>query len=315
MNMLIRYLARHWYASRRSYPPSAWIASVARSLRVLRWPRRHRELCSLDVYRRYVATDGNHDVFHHLSHRHFLSRHLAPSQRVACMLDHYHFESTAFDENYKRKVYRGRGLRLWQHAAGGQVFSIWLMAGQRYLGEGDLDLVLYLGDELLHRVGFSWVKGSIAGLRPAVTPLIARNQGRWRDDKTDALYAAFAAAFPQNSPAYFCASAMQGLALAVASPQLLCVRSELAPSFQPGPGSNHAAAYDRFWDAFGGARAGAGVHVIPVPFQLRDLAQLASKHRRRATIRRACWQRIGESARAALRQHIVAMERTTQDVT
>jgi uncharacterized protein VirK/YbjX len=303
--MLIRYLARHWYASCRSYPTFAWIASVARSLRVLRWPGRHRELCSLDIYRRYIATGRNHDIFHHLSHRHYLSRHLTPAQRVACILDHYHFENTAFDDDYKRKVYRGRGLRLWQHAAGGCLCSIWLRAGQCYLGEGDLDLVLYLGDELLHRIGFSWVKASIAGLAPAIVPFVARNQGRWRDEKTDALYAAFASAFPHNSPAYFCASAMQGLALGVASPQLLCVRSELAPSFRPGSGEGLAAAYDQFWDAFGGARHGSGVHVIPVPFQFKDLAELASKHRKRAATRRACWNGIGEAARSTLRRHLI----------
>lgn len=312
--MLIRYLARHWYVSRRSYPTSAWVASIARSLRVLRWPGRHRELCSLDVYRRYVATNSDPDVFHHLSHRNYLSRHLAPSQRVACILDHYRFENTAFDDDYQRKVYRGRGLRLWQRAAGGHTFSISLRTGQRYLGEGDLELVLYLGDELLHRIGFSWVNATIAGLAPGISPFIARNQGRWRDEKTSALYAAFESAFLHNSPAYFCASAMQGLALALTSPQLLCARSELAPSFQPGSGAGHTAAYDHFWDAFGGTRAGNRVHVIPIPFRLKDIAELASKHRKRAAIRRAWWNGISEAACAALRQHLVVMERKTQHV-
>jgi hypothetical protein len=95
--------------------------------------------------------------------------------------------------------------------------------------------------------------------------------------------AAFAAAFPHNSPAYFCASAMQGLALGVASTQLLCVRSEPAPSWQPGSGDGLAAAYDQFW----------------------DLAELASKHRKRAATRRACWNGIVEATSSALRQHLI----------
>lgn len=201
MNMLLRYLARYWYVSLGHYGMRAWAASVLRSLRVLRWPGRHRTLCGCTVYRRYVARDADADVFHHLSHRDYLSRHFTPAERVACMLDHYGFESAAFDEDYQRQVYGG-GLRLWRHAAGGHEFSIWLKTNQRYLGEGDLNLVMRLGNETLHRIGFNWVDATIAAMHAAIVPFIARNQGRWRDDLSDVLYAAFEASFPNNSPAY-----------------------------------------------------------------------------------------------------------------
>jgi uncharacterized protein VirK/YbjX len=302
--MLFRYLARYWYVSRKSYSLPAWIVSVARSLRVLRWPVRHRDLCRLDIHRRYVASDVGADAFHHLSHREYLSRHLALSERVACVLDHYRFEDLAFNQHYKDKVYHQPGLCLWQHTVDGHACSIWLRASQRYLGEGDLNLVLCLGDHPLHRIGFSWVSGCVAGLPRAITPFIARNQGRWQDDQTDTLLATFESIFPHNSPAYFCAAAMQGLALAVDAPQLLCVRSELALSFDPDARRGYPGAYDSFWDAFEGTRTHPHCHVIPVPFQFKDIGELASKRRKRALMRRTWWAAVGEAASTTLRQHL-----------
>jgi uncharacterized protein VirK/YbjX len=302
--MLFRYLLRYWYLSSRSYSLPAWGLSAVRSLRVLRWPGQHRDLCRLDIYRRYLAGDGHADVFHHLSHRDYLSRHLAPSERVACVLDHYRFEDNAFTQDYKDKVYRRPGLCLWRHVGGDREIAIWLRTSQRYLGEGDLNLVLCLGEEPLHRIGFSWVSGGIAGLPAVITPLIARNQGRWQDDQTAPLLAAFEAIFPHNSPAYFCAAAMQGLALAIGAPQLLCVRSELALSFDPAVGRGYPGAYDSFWDAFEGTHTTAHCHVIPVPFQFKDIKALASKRRKRALARRVWWSAIGNATCTTLRQQL-----------
>ncbi|QJE01061.1 DUF535 domain-containing protein [Massilia forsythiae] len=303
MNMLLRYLARYWYVSLGHYGMRAWAASVLRSLRVLRWPGRHRTLCGCTVYHRYVARDADADVFHHLSHRDYLSRHFTPAERVACMLDHYGFESAAFDEDYQRQVYGG-GLRLWRHAAGGHEFSIWLKTNQRYLGEGDLNLVMRLGNETLHRIGFNWVDATIAAMHAAIVPFIARNQGRWRDELSDVLYAAFEASFPNNAPAYFCVAAMAGLAAAVGARQLLCVKSDMALSRMLRSKQGYPAAYDSFWDAFGGTRSGKGCHVIPLPFQFKDLQQLASKHRKRAAARRAWWTEIGTAAHTTLHGHL-----------
>jgi uncharacterized protein VirK/YbjX len=298
--MLLGYLARHWVVSRKSYSAASWALSVVRSMRVLRWPGRHRQLCELDLFRRYIAAGSDSDVFHHLSHRDYLSRHLTPSQRVSCMLSHYQYENATFDDSYKRAVYGGAGLTLWQHEADGRTYSIILKSSQRYLGEGDLHLAIYSGEELLHRVGFSWVDGEIAGLDCAVAPFIARNQGRWRDEQTEPLFDAFEHTFPHNSPAYFCAAAMQGLASFARASHLACVKSELALAYKGTGGRCYAHAYDKFWDAFGGARASAECQVVQVPFQLKPLADIPSKHRKRATTRRARWQEISEAANTAL---------------
>jgi uncharacterized protein VirK/YbjX len=298
--MLLGYLARHWRASRKSYSSFSWATSVARSMRVLRWPAQHRQLCNLDIFRRYICTGSDSDVFHHLSHRDYLSRHLTPRQRVSCVLSHFGFENATFDDSYKRAVYGGSGLTLWQHEQDGRVYSIILKSSQRYLGEGDLHLAIYSGEELLHRIGFSWVDGKIAGLDCAVAPFIARNQGRWRDEQTEALFEAFEDSFPHNSPAYFCAAAMQGLASFARASHIVCVKSELAVAYKGSGGRCYAHAYDKFWDAFGGAQPAAHCQVVQVPFQLKPLADIPSKHRKRATTRRLRWQEISEAAQAAL---------------
>jgi uncharacterized protein VirK/YbjX len=300
MLMLLGYLSRHWLASRKLYSPFSWAASVARSMRVFRWPGQHRQLCDLDIFQRYIGTGSDSDVFHHLSHRDYLSRHLTPRQRVSCVLSHFTYENATFDDSYKRAVYGGAGITLWQHPHEGRVYSIILKSSQRYLGEGDLHLALYSDAELLHRIGFSWVDGSIAGLDCAVVPFIARNQGRWRDAQTEALFEAFEAAFPHNSPAYFCAAAMQGLASFARASHLVCVKSELALAYKGTGGRCYAHAYDKFWDAFGGAQLAADCHVVQVPFQLKPLADVPSKHRKRASTRRMRWQEISEAAQAAL---------------
>ncbi|MGZ5202068.1 MAG: DUF535 family protein [Telluria sp.] len=304
--MLLGYLARHWLASRKLYGPVSWAASVARSMRVLRWPGQHRQLCELDIFRKYICTSSDSDVFHHLSHRDYLSRHLTPRQRVSCVLSHFSYENATFDDHYKRAVYGGDGLTLWQHVQDERLYSIILKSSQRYLGEGDLHLALYSGEELLHRIGFSWVDGAIAGLDCAVAPFIARNQGRWRDAQTEALFEAFEDTFPHNSPAYFCAAAMQGLASFARASHLVCVKSELALAYKGTGGRCYAHAYDKFWDAFGGAQAAGECHVVQVPFQLKPLADIPSKHRKRSTTRRQRWQDISEAAQAVLRARQLA---------
>jgi uncharacterized protein len=301
--MLLGYLARHWLVSRKSYNSVSWALSVVRSMRVLRWPGQHRQLCELDVFRRYIGAGSDSDVFHHLSHRDYLSRHLTPSQRVSCVLSHYKYENATFDDSYKRAVYGGAGLTLWQHEQDGRVYSIILKSSQRYLGEGDLHLAIYSGEELLHRIGFSWVDGQIVGLDCPVAPFIARNQGRWRDEQTEALFSAFEDSFPHNSPAYFCAAAMQGLASFAHASHLACVKSELSLASKGTGGRSYGHAYDKFWDAFGGAQAAGDCHVVPVPFQLKPLTEVPSKHRKRASTRRARWQEVSEAAQAALQAH------------
>jgi uncharacterized protein VirK/YbjX len=301
--MVLSLLARHWLA-RRHYPLPSWLACIARSLRVLLFYRAHLRLLALDVHRRYVAL-AHDDVFHHLSHRHYLAKGLTLRQRVRCVLIHYRFEEFAFDAAYKRAVYRDGGLPLWQHedAAQGCRFAIRLEMAPRLSAEGDLTIVLSSNGSCLHRLSFSWVSGAFAGADALILPFVARNQGHHAGAAD-----AFERAFPHNSPSFFCFAALQGVAEALGMDQVVAVKSDWQCACDPREAQHFAKAYDGFWQTLGGVpMAGRGWR-IALPLNLKPLDEMASRHRKRALTRREHWRAIGDSARRALRRHLVHAE-------
>jgi uncharacterized protein VirK/YbjX len=304
--MVLTLLARHWLA-RRHYPLPSWLACVARSLRVLLFRRAHRQLLALDIHRRYVIR-AHDDVFHHLSHRHYLARGLSLRQRVRCVLAHYRFEESAFDAAYKHAIYRGKGLPLWQHedARHGWRFEIRLEMAPRLSAEGDLTILMTAdcgtNGICLHRLSFSWVDGAFAGIDAPVVPFIARNQGH-RLDAVDAS-SAFQLAFPHNSPSFFCFAALQGIAQALGLTQVAAVKAIWQSAWTPPDARRFANAYDGFWETLGGVPMSGCAWRIALPFHLKPLAEMPTRHRKRAALRRAHWQGIGESARLVLQGHL-----------
>lgn len=308
--MVFTHLTRHWIA-RRHYPFASWAACIARSLRVLLFRRSHTELLAMDIYRNYV-TQVHDDVFHHLSHRNYLAKGLSLRQRVRCVLTHYRFEDATFDAAYKRAVYRDGGLVLWQHDTNGGQVAVRLGMAQRLNAEGDLTLSLLADGKCVHRLSFSWVDERFAGTAglggPGMLPFIARNQGP-RAGAADAVDA-FRRAFPHNSPlvttpAFFCFAALQGIAQALGMDQVVAVKSAWHCAYAPGAATHFANAYDGFWRILGGNEMPGRAWHIALPFHARPLADMASKHRKRAALRREHWRVIGESACLALRAHLV----------
>ena len=301
--MIFAHLTKHWLARRGHLPLSSRLMSVLRSARVLLFWRDHAALCQLDVVRNYVASNANDDVFHHLSHRDYLVKGLSSRQRVQCVLSHYRFEETSFDAAYKQAVYASGGLTLWQHEANGSRFLIRLEMASRMNAEGDLTIALVADGKVLHRLSFSWVDGAIAGLPAGPLPFIARNQGRWTD--SGAAFEAFENAFPNNSPSFFCFAAMQGVAQAVGMEQVVAVKCTAHIAYDPLEVKHFANAYDGFWKILGGTETAGDTWLIPLPFYLKPLADMPSKHRKRAAQRREYWRAIGDSARATLQRHLL----------
>ena len=308
--MVFKHLVRHWLA-RRHYPFPSWAACIARSLRVLLFQRAHRELLALDVYRHHV-TQVHDDVFHHLSHRHYLTKGLPLHERVRCALTHYRFEDAMFDAAYKQAVYRDGGLVLWQHAENGAHVAVKLEMAQRLNAEGDLTLVLVADGRRLHRLSFSWVDARFtarAGLASSgIIPFVARNQGH-PAGAIEAI-AAFRRAFPDNSPlvktpGFFCFAALQGIAQALGMEGALAVKSVWQCAYDNRDGNRFATTYDGFWQALGGAELPGCCVRIALPFYMKPLSETPSKHRKRAALRHAQWRAIAESARLALLPHIV----------
>lgn len=301
--MIFAYLKKHWLARRRQYSFTSWILCIARSLRVLLYYRDHQQLCQLDVVKNYVGAPPNDDLFHHLSHRDYLAKGLSARARVQALLSHYHFEETTFNSAYKQAVYLGGGLPLWQHAADGSQFRIQLEMASRANAEGDLTIALIADDKCLHRLSFSWVDGAFAGVAAPIVPYIARNQGRWTD--SGEAFEAFERVFPNNSPSFFCFAAMQGVAQAVGVTQVVGVKCSAHIAYDATDVKHFANAYDGFWKILGGVEMPGSTWLIALPFYVKPLADMPSKHRKRAAQRREYWRAIGDSARATLQRHLL----------
>jgi uncharacterized protein VirK/YbjX len=301
--MIFAHLKQHWLSRRSHYSLPSWILCLARSLRVLLYYRDHQALCRLDVFRNYVAAAPNDDLFHHLSHRDYLVRGLSARQRVQCVLTHYHFEETTFTSDYKQAVYLSGGLPLWQHTADGNTFLIRLEMASRPNAEGDLTIALVADGKCLHRLSFSWVDGAMAGSPAPMLPFVARNQGRWTDSGT--AFEAFERVFPNNSPSFFCFAAMQGVAQAVGMAQVAAVKCTAHIAYDPQEVKHFANAYDGFWKILGGVEMPGDTWLIELPFYLKPLADMPSKHRKRAAQRREYWRAIGDSARSVLQRHLL----------
>lgn len=301
--MIFAHLKQHWLARRSQYSLTSWILCILRTLRVLVYYRDHEALCQLDVVRNYVALPPNDDLFHHLSHRDYLVKGLSPRQRVQCALAHYNFEETTFNAAYKQAVYRDGGLVLWEHQHEEHRFLIRLEMASRANAEGDLTLSLVADDKCLHRLSFSWMDGTMAGVQAPLVPFIARNQGRWTD--SGAAFEAFEQVFPNNSPSFFCFAAMQGVAQAVGMDQVVAIKCTAHIAYDPGEVKHFANAYDGFWKILGGVEMPGNTWLIALPFYLKPLADMPSKHRKRAAQRREHWRMIGESARGTLQRHLL----------
>jgi uncharacterized protein VirK/YbjX len=297
-------------ACRSAYSFPSWLLCIARSMRVLAYYRDHRDLCRLGVYRKHVAGPANNDLFHHLSHRDYLIKGLSARHRVQAVLSHYRFEETTFNDAYMEAVYGQRCLPLWRHDAPARdgfeasSFTIQLEMASRSNAEGDLTVALVADGKCLHRLSFSWLEGRMVGLDSPVVPFIARNQGRWVD--SGAAFEAFERVFPNNSPSFFCFAAMQGIAQAVGMDKIMAIRSDAHIAYDPAPDKHFTNAYEGFWKILGGVEVTGGKgYLIDLPFYVKPLSEMPSKHRKRAAQRREHWRLIGESARSTLQRHLL----------
>ena len=273
--------------------------SIARSLRVLLFYRDHRRLCQLDIVQHYVAAPPNDDLFHHLSHRDYLIKNLPVRRRIDCMLHHYAFEDATFNTAYKYAVYRAGGLTLWRRSAGGSEFAITLAIAPRMNAGGELAITLEADGRCLHHLSFSWIEGSVAGVDSPAVPFVAHNQGRGPDSCL--ALAAFERAFPNNSPAFFCFAAMQGVAQAVGITQLVAIKSAVHPACDPASEKHLAKACDSFWKILGGIELPGPGYLVALPFYLKPLP---GNHRRRAVLRRESWAEIGAAARGTVERKL-----------
>lgn len=267
----------------------------------LRYWRENQFLSRLKVVRR-LDHEPDDDLLHRVSGRDYLARGLSVRERMRCVLAHYHFEDATFTSAYRQAV-QGAGLALWQHEDDGARFVMRLAQAPRIDPEGELTLSLVVNDTVLHRLSWTWVEGAVVGAPLPVIPFVTRNAGLWRD--AGGTFEAFERVFPNNSPSFFCFAALQGVAQALGLDRVAAVRASAHVAYEPAQDKAFDNAYDGFWRILGGAELDARSFLIPLPFYLKPLQDMPSKHRKRAARRREHWRAIGDAARGVLLRHMV----------
>jgi uncharacterized protein VirK/YbjX len=98
---------------------------------------------------------------------------------------------------------------------------------------------------------------------------------------------------------------MQGMAQAVGMEQVVAVKCTSHIAYDPAEVKHFANAYDGFWKILGGVEMPGNTWLIALPFYLKPLADMPSKHRKRAAQRREHWRAIGDAARGTLQRHLL----------
>jgi uncharacterized protein VirK/YbjX len=275
---------------------------LLRPLRVLPFTGAHLDLLALPVYQQFGTTRFREDLFHHLSHPHYLRRGLAVRERIGYILDHYTAESRHWHHSYHHHVYAGPGLQLWRHDTDGPVFTITLTAASPTRGslyEGELKLTLRVDDLPLHQMNFSLINHPT--LHTPV-PFIGRTQGagNWHPEAR----AAFDHHFRQNSASYFCFAALAGIARTIGAPAIIGVRADEQVFTTPADAARFHRNYNDFWKALGGTDHGGLGYYIPLPDYDRPVHNKSASHRRRARKRRKHWAAIDTATIHALQPHL-----------
>jgi uncharacterized protein VirK/YbjX len=276
---------------------------VLASLRMLVFPRLMRRMVADDYLRLVERKRGKGgepwDPFHFISHPSYLVLGFSLAQRFEAALYHYRQEAAAFDEALLDKIYSPQGFELWSGEVDGHRFTMRLgRPGEEFL-EGDLRLCLFADGRAVGSMNFIWADGATFGGKRGPTMFITRCQTHtWPE------LAIFRACFKQNSPPYFCLAALAGLGQACGLSELYAVQHQAQMSYLPKYASNFRNAYDEFWEKFKATPATARAYRLALPLDLRDLSELKSKHRSRAQSRRRAWGEVGQSAGAALAQHL-----------
>jgi len=282
---------------------SAALKRALGSLRALAFPGLMRRM-SAEGYLQLVGrkrgkTGQPWDPFHFISHPSYLVQGLSLSRRFKAALFHYRHEAETFDDAMLDQVYSPQGFLLWSAEVEGHQFALHLGLAEYGSIEGDLCLRLVADGRCLITMNFIWADGAMFGRPGGPTIFITRSQMQnWPE------LAVFRACFKQNSPPYFCLAALSGVGLACGLPDLHAVQCTAQLSYESKYESSFRNSYDEFWKKFNAQRVTPEAFRLALPLELRDLSELKSKHRSRAEARRRSWGAVGQSAGAALAQHL-----------
>lgn len=299
MQELLKYLGNALGAALKARRWADGVRRCCAALRALWFARLHRELFGLHIFRLHVAAEDDRDALFHLSHRHYLSTRFKDRQRIECALTHYRYDSTHHDHAYQDAVYRGAGLELWSSEVDGVRHALTLRPTTPR-NEGGISVLLLAGDLCLCEMSFVWLDGSMLGTDAGILPFITRNQSIHHQSQT---LARFRAAFPQNSPSYFCLAALHGIAAAHGRRRIAGIGHDCQIAYEDRYAQGFRNSYTEFWKAFGGVELGSHAFLMTVPLEHPPLAEVKAKHRKRAHERRRHWADITHSAITVMARH------------
>lgn len=269
---------------------------AVRTLRLLMFPSQTRDLYALGVL---GSSERDLDQFYFVNRKHYLSRFFDLRQRVQSVVSHYRHEQQHFDREYQALVYRTRsGLTLWEHWADGVRVSLRLCVSGDYRYEGDVSVGLYVDEQHIAFVSYSFVEAANFGLPSGATLFVTRVQ-----ITGGAAVAQFRACFRHCSPQYFCLAAIVGIAMANGLKSIAVIKAEAQVCYQPQLGEGFRYWYCDFWSQFGARSIDSQAYLLDVPLKLSPVQAVASKHRARAAVRRHHWEVITRQTEARIRSH------------
>jgi uncharacterized protein VirK/YbjX len=265
------------------------------ALRIMLFPNTMRKFHSMELISKLHSRNQKHDPLYFLTHKYYISKQFTLQQRVQAAMDHHKYEFENYNREYARQVYNSYGLLLWGHTVGDHKFAITLIATDDNRHEGDLSVILSVGNTRICRMSFCYLNASTFKMTPQATMLISRNQ----TDRTPGRDL-FDQCFRQNTPQLFCLAAVCGIALSNEFKTLLAIKHDSQIAYAEAFDSGFRNSYTALWEKFDAVEIEQQAYILNVPLDLRPLRSVDRTHRVRARNRRRYWDDISQSARSCV---------------
>ena len=282
-------------------PLSFAMLRVISALRILLFPRAIFQFHSMNVLEKLYNPTRIHDPLYFLVHNYYISRRFTLGQRVRSAMTHHKFELEHYKTEYMRLVYRASGVVLWERNVDNFHFTIVLVASEDNRHEGDLSVILSVDNVRLCRMAFSYLDASIFGLASNITLLISRNQ----TDRTPCRDT-FTRCFGQNTPQFFCLSAICGIAMTNDFDTILAIKHDAQIAYEKALNSGFRNSYSALWEKFDGVEIDRHVYRLNVPLKLRRVRVREPRAPRPRPGSAQKWDDIAQSARSVVNNYRMA---------
>jgi uncharacterized protein VirK/YbjX len=274
------------------------IRRVINGVRILFFPRAIARFKSMNLMEKLKHPTREYDPIYFIVYRYYISKQFTISQRMQIAMDHHHYESLFFNSEYIRQTYRSDGILLWEQSFDDLRFTIDMIATSDNRNEGELSVVLSVNNVKLSMMSFCYVNRNLFGLSSSMTLIISRNQTSRTSSRE-----LFDQRFKQNTPQFFCLSAICGIAMTNEFSTIFGIKHEAQIIYKKSLDSGFRNSYTALWEKFEGVEIDQHVFMLSVPLSLRPVGLVSGGHRRRARARRHYWDQIVQSTCSSLARY------------